>query len=174
MMKKVLTIMVILAFALCMAGCGASEQVEEPTSDQASAETELESGSESGSESAVQEESMEMKLFIGDEEVMVDWENNDAVAALKEEVRKQPLVIDMSMYDDFEQVGELGISLPTSDKQIETEAGDIMLYAGDNIVVFYGSNTWAYTPLGKITDKSPEEMAELLGQGDVTITIKMV
>ena len=115
-----------------------------------------------------------MKLFIGDEELMVDWENNDAVTALKEEVRKQPLVIDMSMYDDFEQVGELGISLPTSDKQIETEAGDIMLYAGDNIVVFYGSNTWAYTPLGKITDKSPEEMAELLGQGYVTITIKMV
>lgn len=168
MMKKVLTIMVILAFALCMAGCGASEQVEEPTSDQASAETEL----ESVSESAKQEESTEMKLFIGDEEVMVNWENNDAVAALKEEVGKQPLVIDMSMYDDFEQVGELGISLPTSDKQIETEAGDIMLYAGDNIVVFYGSNTWAYTPLGKITDKSPEEMAELLGQGDVTITIK--
>ena len=170
MMKKVLTIMVILAFALCAAGCGASEQVEEPTSDQASAETET----ELESESAIQEESMEMKLFIGDEEVMVDWENNDAVTALKEEVRKQPLVIDMSMYDDFEQVGELGISLPTSDKQIETEAGDIMLYAGDNIVVFYGSNTWAYTPLGKITDKSPEEMAKLLGQGDVTITIKMV
>lgn len=166
-MKKVLTIMVILAFALCIAGCGASEQVEEPTSDQASAETET----ELESESAIQKESMEMKLFIGDEEVMVDWENNDAVTALKEEVRKQPLVIDMSMYDDFEQVGELGISLPTSDKQIETEAGDIMLYAGDNIVVFYGSNTWAYTPLGKITDKSPEEMAKLLGQGDVTITI---
>lgn len=152
--------MLILVFALCAAGCGASEQGEELDSEQPAAESEA------------QEESTEMKLFIGEEEVMVNWENNEAVAALQEEVDKQPLVIDMSMYDDFEQVGELGMSLPTNDKQITTEAGDIMLYSGDNIVVFYGSNTWAYTPLGKITEKSPEEMAELLGEGDITITIK--
>ncbi|MBE6028911.1 MAG: hypothetical protein E7226_02035 [Clostridiales bacterium] len=114
---------------------------------------------------------MEMKLLIGEEEVTVDWENNDAVAALQESVGEEPLTIDMSMYDDFEQVGDLGMSLPADDEQITTEAGDIMLYSGDKIVVFYGSNTWDYTRLGKVTDKSPEEMAEQLGQGDVTITI---
>ncbi len=152
--------MLILVFALCAAGCGASEQGEEPDSEQPVAESET------------QEESTGMKLFIGEEEVMVNWENNEAVAALQEEVDKQPLMIDMSMYDDFEQVGELGMSLPTNDKQITTEAGDIMLYSGNHIVVFYGSNSWAYTPLGKITDQSPEEMTELLGEGDITITIK--
>ena len=87
-------------------------------------------------------------------------------------MKEQPLTIDMSMYDDFEQVGELGMRLPAKDVQMETEPGDIMLYAGDKIVVFYGTNSWAYTPLGKIKDKTEEELAELLGQHDVTITLK--
>jgi len=159
MIKKVITVTLILAFALFATGCGATEQAEGQNTEQAI------------SESETQGETTEMKLFIGEEKVTVDWENNDAVAALSEEVQKQTLTIDMSMYDDFEQVGELGMSLPADDEQITTKAGDIMLYAGDNIVIFYGSNTWSYTPLGKITDKSPEEMAEILGQGDVTITI---
>ncbi len=159
MMKRVIAAVVILAFALCMAGCGASDQTEESNTDQTAAATET------------QGETMEMKLLIGEEEVTVDWENNDAVAALQESVGEEPLTIDMSMYDDFEQVGDLGMSLPADDEQITTEAGDIMLYSGDKIVVFYGSNTWDYTRLGKVTDKSPEEMAERLGQGDVTITI---
>ncbi len=159
MIKKVMIAVLILAFALCLAGCGTSEQTEEMNADQAV------------SESKAQGKTTEMKLFIGEEEVNVEWENNDAVAALGELVQNQPLTIEMSMYDDFEQVGGLGMSLPAEDKQITTEAGDIMLYSGDSIVVFYGSNSWSYTPLGKITDKSPEEMAELLGQGDVTITI---
>ena len=159
MMKRVIAAVVILAFALCMAGCGASDQTEDSNTDQTAAATET------------QGETMEMTLLIGEEEVRVDWDNNDAVAALQESAWEAPLTIDMSMYDDFEQVGDLGMSLPADDEQITTEAGDIMLYSGDKIVVFYGSNTWDYTRLGKVTDKSPEEMAELLGQGDVTITI---
>ena len=76
------------------------------------------------------------------------------------------------MYGGFEQVGSLGSDLPASDEQTTTEAGDIVLYSGNQIVVFYGSNTWAYTRLGHITDKSPQELEELLGNGDTTISIK--
>jgi hypothetical protein len=75
------------------------------------------------------------------------------------------------MYGGFEQVGSIGQSLPRSDTQTTTASGDIVLYSGDQLVVFYGSNTWAYTRLGKIVDKTPEEMEELLGNGDVTITL---
>ena len=77
----------------------------------------------------------------------------------------------MSMYGGFEQVGSLGTSLPRDDKQITTNAGDIVLYSGNQIVVFYGSNSWAYTRLGRITDKTASEMADLLGNGNVRITI---
>ena len=85
--------------------------------------------------------------------------------------RDKSLTIQMSMYGGFEQVGSIGQSLPRNDRQTTTQAGDIVLYSGSQIVVFYGSNSWAYTRLGHITDKSPQEMAELLGSGEVTITI---
>ena len=85
----------------------------------------------------------------------------------------QPLSIQMSMYGGFEQVGSLGTSLTREDERTTTQAGDIVLYSGNQIVVFYGSNSWAYTRLGRITDKSAGELEELLGNGDVTITLEL-
>lgn len=112
-----------------------------------------------------------MKLRINDIETEVLWEDNESVAALRELVKTGPLTVQMSPYGGFEQVGPLGQSLPREDSRITTQAGDIVLYSGNQIVVFYGSNTWAYTRLGHIMDKSAQELAELLGSGDVTITI---
>ena len=114
-----------------------------------------------------------LQMTIGETFVDVEWEDNGSVEALKELCKEGPLTIRMSMYGGFEQVGSVGPSLPRDDNQTTTQAGDIVLYSGDQIVVFYGSNSWAYTRLGHITDKSAQEMAELLGNGDVTITIKM-
>ena len=109
-----------------------------------------------------------MRLLIGETEVPVTWEKNASVDALRQLL---PLTVEMSMYGGFEQVGSLGTSLPRNDAQTTTRAGDIVLYSGNQIVVFSGSNSWAYTRLGKIVDKTPEELAELLGGGPVTLTI---
>ena len=113
-----------------------------------------------------------MKMMIGTTPVEVKWEDNDSVAALKE-LAAGGLEIRMSMYGGFEQVGPIGSRLPSSDVQTVTDSGDIVLYSGSQLVVFYGSNSWAYTRLGHITDKTPEEMKTLLGNGDVTITLSM-
>ena len=110
-----------------------------------------------------------MHLLIGKTEVPVIWENNESVKALQT-LAKEGLVISMSMYGGFEQVGALGQSLPRNDSRITTEAGDIVLYSGNQIVIFYGSNSWAYTRLGHIR-LSAGDMAKLLGAGDVTVTI---
>ena len=123
-------------------------------------------------EEAVPEKVLEMK--IGDTPVAVAWEDNEAVAALKEYCRDQILTIPMSMYGGFEQVGSIGTSLPQNDVQTTAQSGDIMLYSGDQIVVFYGSNSWAYTRLGHITDKSQDELTALLANGDTTIAISFV
>ena len=112
-----------------------------------------------------------LQMKIGETAVMVEWEENASVQALEELCREQALVIPMSMYGGFEQVGPIGTSLPHSDSQTTTAAGDLVLYSGNQLVVFYGSNSWAYTRLGHITDQSAEDMASLLGKGDVTITI---
>ena len=110
---------------------------------------------------------------IDDTPVEVEWESNASVEALIELVKEAPLVIPMSMYGGFEQVGSIGQSLPRDDQETTTHAGDIVLYSGSQIVVFYGSNRWAYTRLGRITDKTAKELKAMLGNGNVTITIDL-
>ena len=117
-----------------------------------------------------EEEASMMKMKINDTPVTVAWEDNESVAALKD-LAMNGLTIQMSMYGGFEQVGSIGRHLPSSDVQTSTSSGDIVLYSSNQLVVFYGSNSWAYTRLGHITDKTPEEMQALLSNGDVTITL---
>ena len=112
-----------------------------------------------------------LNLQIGGQAVTVSWENNKTVEALRKLAAQAPLTIKMSRYGGFEQVGSLGTSLPRSDKQLTTEAGDIVLYSGNQLVVFYGSNSWAYTRLGRITGKNSAELAQLLDHNNVTILI---
>ena len=121
-------------------------------------------------EEVQQEKVLEMK--IADTPVTVAWEDNEAVAALKEYCRDQILTIPMSMYGGFEQVGSIGTTLPRNDVQTTTQSGDIMLYSGNQLVVFYGSNDWAYTRLGHITDKSQDELTALLSNGDISISLE--
>ncbi len=133
-------------------------------------------GAAEGSPAAAHEEKgeaeMTMRMCINDTPVEVAWEDNASVAALRE-LAAEGLTIEMSMYGGFEQVGPIGQRLPREDVQTTTASGDVVLYSGSQLVVFYGSNDWAYTRLGKITDRTPEEMRALLGHGDVTITLTM-
>lgn len=124
-------------------------------------------------ESSRTEEISSMKMKINGTPVSVEWENNDSTKALLQLVKDEPLTISMSMYGGFEQVGALGTELPRDDEQTTTSAGDIILYSGSSIVVFYGSNSWSYTRLGRITDSSPDELIELLGSGDVAVTLSL-
>ena len=114
----------------------------------------------------------DMQMMIGETPVTVAWEDNASVEALRA-LAEKGLTINMSMYGGFEQVGAIGQSLPRDDQQTTTSSGDIVLYSGNQLVVFYGSNSWAYTRLGHITDQTPEQMKALLGSGDVTITLSM-
>ena len=120
---------------------------------------------------ATEEAETAMWMRIGEADVQVEWERNESVAALMALVEQAPLEIQMSMFGGFEQVGRIGKHLPRDDEQTTTQPGDIVLYSGNRLVVFYGSNDWAYTRLGRITDRTAEEMAELLSNGDVVITI---
>ncbi len=108
-----------------------------------------------------------MKLKLGETEVPVTWEDNPSVAALRQLL---PLTIRMSMYGGFEQVGPIGQSIERNDAQITAGCGDIVLYAGDQIVVFYGSNSWAYTRLGHV-DLDSREITALLSGGGIDITL---
>ncbi|WP_289290441.1 cyclophilin-like fold protein [Sporofaciens musculi] len=130
------------------------------------------SESQANDNSATEESIVEkMTLQIGNSSFTVTLESNAAVEALVDMMREAPVVIQMSDYSGFEKVGSLGTSLPTSNSQTTTKPGDIVLYNGNQIVIFYGSNSWSYTRLGKIDDLSGWEDA--LGSSDVTVTFSL-
>ena len=115
----------------------------------------------------------EINLYIDDELIDIIWEDNESIKELKKQLENNDISIEMSIYGGFEQVGPLGFSLPRNDKQINTTAGDIVLYSGNQIVIFFGSNSWSYTKLGRISNKSQEELNDLLGNKDVQIRLTL-
>ena len=117
-----------------------------------------------------EEEQMKLYLKVGGETFTVLLAQNEAAEALAELAEEEPVTIQMEDYAGFEKVGALGRSLPAEDRQMTTQAGDIMLYQGNQIVLFYGSNTWSYTPLGRIEDLTGWQ--EALGSGSVSVTFR--
>ncbi len=150
-------VLLTIGFAMLLTACGSKPVQESVLQNIPSAEAEV---------------NLPLQMLIGDTAVAVDWEENESVEALKKLCLQQSLTISMSMYGGFEQVGPIGTELPRNDVQTTTEPGDIVLYSGNQVVVFYGSNSWAYTRLGHISDQSEEDLAALLGNGDVTITFR--
>ena len=189
---EAVSIVFLILIALC--AC-AKKEVPEPTSaadtgstgvvkgDAAlsagseSTETETETPAEHNSQQIPTTKDIPMKteliLKIGGQPISVLWEENESVAALRDLVSKKPLNVQMSMYGGFEQVGSIGTSLPRNDVRTTATAGDIVLYSGNQIVLFYGSNSWSYTRLGRVSDRTADELTELLGSGNVALTLTM-
>ena len=118
-----------------------------------------------------EETAMKMQVQVGEQIFTATLEDNAATEALVEMMKAAPVELSMSDYSGFEKVGPLGVSLPAEDRQTTTQTGDIVLYTGDQIVIFYGSNSWRYTRLGHIDDLTGWE--EALGSGDVTVRLSL-
>ena len=114
-----------------------------------------------------------IRLSINGQNVNVDWEENGSVNALIELLEAGALTINTSRYGGFEQVGSLGTSIPHDDTRITTEPGDIVLYSGNQIVVFFGTNTWAYTRLGRIKDMTAQQLKTLLDINSANLTFSL-
>ena len=114
-----------------------------------------------------------LKILIGETILTATLADNSSVAALKELLAQKPLTINMSDYANFEKVGPLGTILPRNDEQITTEAGDLILYQGNSFVIYYDTNSWNFTKLGKINNLTGEQLREILGAGDVTVTLSI-
>ena len=171
--RKLLVLSILLLFCIItISACTQDQEVPDPA-DQGKAETTETQKTESSDEADpdIDEETYTMKMKINDTDVKVSWENNDSVKALSELASQGDVTIEMNAYGGFEQVGPIGTTLPSNDTSIKTHAGDIMLYTSDHMVIFYGSNSWSYTRLGRITDKSASELKSLLSGRGITVTI---
>ena len=114
-----------------------------------------------------------VKVKINDAVFDVKLENNSATQELIKELKKGNITVNASEYGGFEKVGDLGFSLPTNDENIGTAPGDIVLYQGDKISLFYGSHSWSYTKLGKLDNVDSNKIKEVLGSGDVKLEFSL-
>lgn len=128
-------------------------------------------GLEIGPKKEEPEEETALRLKINDTLIDVVWEDNASVSALAALAKEKTVTVQLSPYGGFEQVGALGTNLPRNDEPITTGPGDIVLYNGNRIVVFYGTNSWSYTPLGRIRGLDEQALAALLGNSAVTLTL---
>ena len=168
-MRRPAALALAALLALTLAACGArpTADTDTPTAGPSAAPAPVEP-----LETSTEEETeMKMNVEVGGESFTATLENNSAAAALAEMLRSEPLTIEMSDYAGFEKVGSLGTRLPASNAQTTTSAGDIVLYNGSQIVIFYGSNSWSYTRLGRIDDL--DGWADALGSGDVAVTFSL-
>ena len=151
--KAIIIRLLFMSLALLVMSCGG---------DEAQAQT-------------IKEEDMTEKLYItiGNQTLPVTLVKNNATEALMAALAANPITYEADDYGGFEKVGALGMSLPTNNQQLTTQAGDVILYSGNQIVLFYGSNSWSYTRLGRIEYESLEQLKSFLkaGQGRVSVTL---
>lgn len=124
-------------------------------------------------ESETQEATTKMNLQIGDTTLTATLADNSSARALAELLKKGPLTLSLEDYAGMEKVGPLGTSLPQNNERMATAPGDIILYQGSSFVIYYGTNSWSLTRLGRIDDADEDQLCELLGDGAVTVTLSL-
>lgn len=152
-MKKLVAGLIVTAMLASLTACGADQVKEQAVVENVEGDS--------------------MKITAGDATFTATLAENSSVEALKELLAEGPLTIDMRDYANMEKVGPIGTDLPTNDEQISTGAGDIILYQGNSLVIYYDTNSWNFTRIGKIEGVTGEEILEAFGAGDVTVTFSL-
>lgn len=122
---------------------------------------------------ALAKEESKMYLQIGDRVLTVQMAENTSVQALLELLAEGPLTLEMADYAGMEKGAALPRTLPENNEPMNTVAGDVILYQGRTFVIYYSTNSWSLTPLGKVQDVTAEELRKLLGEGDVSVTLSL-
>ncbi len=116
-----------------------------------------------------------IKITVSGKSLPVKIVENEATKALVAALREASITYEADDYGGFEKVGPLGRSLPTGNAQITTQPGDVILYSGNQIVLFYGSNSWSYTRIGKMEYGTLDELKSFLkaGEGKIKVTLSL-
>ena len=114
-----------------------------------------------------------MYIYINENKLEAELAKNAATQALVEILEERDIIYTARDYGGFEKVGDTGIDFPTQNERITTTVGDIMLYNGNQIVIFYGQNTWSYTRLGRIEGYTANSLRQLLGSGNKEVRLRL-
>ena len=154
-MKKIFAyIVAILLLSACSSDAASSTKPSQPESDKGSA-------------------SMKLKIHVNDTTFTATLADNSSAKALVELLQKGDLTLDMEDFSNFEKVADLPITLPRNDTPTDTDAGDLILYLGKRIVIYYDKNSWNFTTLGKIDNVNKKRLKQILGDGNATVTFSV-
>ncbi len=186
-MKRIFSVLLSAFLCIVFAGCDNAEapsidhsayhvfsagDTEISNSDSASKNVSDDTVSESiTSEVTISEDTM--YIIIGEHTLSVKMADNSSAEALIELLKDGDITVEAHDYGNFEKVGPLGVKLPTNDEQITTKSGDVILYQGDKITVYYDTNSWSFTLLGRVQDVTDSELKSILGDGDVTMVLSL-
>ena len=180
-MKRLKLLLIAMTLSLIIVSCGST--VDDQTLSESSATSTGTSSDDSGETNSDSDEASfdtdEIAEAIMTTETLVieaegqtfyaDLEDNSSAEAFRDKLNSDALEVDLHDYGSFEKVGPLPWELPTNDEQITTEPGDVILYQGNQITIYYDVNTWNFTRLAKIKEVTKDDLLEALGGGDVTV-----
>ena len=160
MLKKIILIIIMILALFCINAIDAIEHTQNPADD-------------SGNDILNGNYEEYMKIEVNGKVLNVKLDNNEATKTLIEKLKKGDIKINAKEYGGFEKVGDLGFLLPINDAYIKTSPGDLVLYQGNQVSLFYNSNSWNYTKLGEVQNVSETELKNILGTGDVEIILRL-
>ncbi|WP_242826868.1 cyclophilin-like fold protein [Lachnobacterium bovis] len=178
MSKRIVATLVV--FFLLLTGCKANNtgdfQEDDVSQTQSGVETNTNESKEQAKMKKTDESTLadnQIRVTVGSSSFIVNLEDNETAKALRKMITDEDLTISASNYGGFEKVCQLGKTLPRNDKQITTKAGDVMLYSGNQIVFFYGANSWSYTKIGKVEASSIEKLESVLSGSETEVILSI-
>lgn len=164
-MKKLFAfIATLLLFAACSSDAASSVKPTQP---------ETQTPKSSANSSAQTEAPVKLKIHVNDTTFTATLEENSSAKAFAEFLAQGDMTLDMRDYGSFEKVADLPRSFPRNDKQIDTDAGDIILYQGNSITIYYDKNSWNFTRLARIDNVNKKRLQQILGKGNVKATFSV-
>ena len=165
MKGRILYIVILLLFAACSSDAASSVKPTQPESQT--------SKSSASSTSKVGEAPVKLKIHVNDTTFTATLEENSSAKAFAEFLAQGDMTLDMHDYGSFEKVADLPRSFPRNDPQIDTDAGDIILYQGNSITIYYDKNSWNFTRLARIDNVNKKRLQQILGKGNVKATFSV-
>jgi hypothetical protein len=164
MKGRILYIVILLLFAACSSDAASSVKPTQP---------EIQTPKSSANSSAQTEAPVKLKIHVNDTTFTATLEENSSAKAFAEFLAQGDMTLDMHDYGSFEKVADLPRSFPRNDKQIDTDAGDIILYQGNSITIYYDKNSWNFTRLARIDNVNKKRLQQILGKGNVKATFSV-
>ena len=164
-MKKILSLLTVLCLAFSACGNNDDEDVTPVEPQNIIQNVEQQTNTEIPMD--------KLLITINGKTLTADFADNSSAKALAEALAKSSITYQADDYGNFEKVGDLGQTFPKNDENITTEPGDIILYQGHNLCIYYAQNTWSFTRIAKIKGISKDELKEFLGEGEITVTLSV-